>query len=207
MFGMFLEPMPLSKCPLSLRPRSGEQVPPLTPRIARAGNPDGTAATWLRDRLDGLCRSRKASAERQALDIQVPVLSSQTRGPASRARPRRGCRCRRSREGRGSCGVVNGREIPRFRPVPRHGIPHLRGHRSPGGRRSRTWAPCSRWSGPPSPAGDRTDHTGGGHPKHPGWCAGGPLTGAVAWHAVLRGVRPSSGVRCRAGRRGCRHGR
>ncbi|MFE9925497.1 transposase [Streptomyces sp. NPDC005774] len=45
-----------SRCPLSLRPRSGEQVPPLTAQIARASNPDGTTAIWVRDRLDGLWR-------------------------------------------------------------------------------------------------------------------------------------------------------
>ncbi|MFF1703800.1 hypothetical protein [Streptomyces sp. NPDC058252] len=39
---------------MSLRPRSGEQVPPLTARIARASKPDGTTAIWVRDRLDGL---------------------------------------------------------------------------------------------------------------------------------------------------------
>ncbi|MGW3659595.1 IS1182 family transposase [Streptomyces sp. NPDC005151] len=39
---------------MSLRPRSGEQVPPLTARIARASNPGGTTAMWVRDRLDGL---------------------------------------------------------------------------------------------------------------------------------------------------------
>ncbi|WP_461067549.1 IS1182 family transposase [Streptomyces pseudoechinosporeus] len=39
---------------MSLRPRSGEQVPPLTAQIARASNPDGTTAIWVRDRLDGL---------------------------------------------------------------------------------------------------------------------------------------------------------
>lgn len=41
---------------MSLRPRSGEQVPLLTAQIARASNPDGTAAMWVRDRLDGLWR-------------------------------------------------------------------------------------------------------------------------------------------------------
>lgn len=46
--------MQLSRCPLSLRPRSGEQVPALTARIARASNPGGTTAIWVRDRLDGL---------------------------------------------------------------------------------------------------------------------------------------------------------
>lgn len=40
---------------MSLRPRSGEQVPSLTAQIARANNSDGTAAIWVRDRLDGLC--------------------------------------------------------------------------------------------------------------------------------------------------------
>ncbi|MEV0695611.1 IS1182 family transposase [Streptomyces sp. NPDC050388] len=39
---------------MSLRPRSGEQVPSLTARIARASNPGGTTAMWVRDRLDGL---------------------------------------------------------------------------------------------------------------------------------------------------------
>ena len=39
---------------MSLRPRSGEQVPSLTAQIARASNPDGTTAIWVRDRLDGL---------------------------------------------------------------------------------------------------------------------------------------------------------
>jgi hypothetical protein len=39
---------------LSFRPRSGEQVPPLTAQVARASNPGGTTAIWVRDRLDGL---------------------------------------------------------------------------------------------------------------------------------------------------------
>ena len=39
---------------MSLRPRSGEQVPSLTARVARASNPGGTTAIWVRDRLDGL---------------------------------------------------------------------------------------------------------------------------------------------------------
>jgi transposase len=56
MLGVFREPMQLSRCSLSLRPRSGEQVPLLTAQIARASNPDGTAAMWVRDRLDGLWR-------------------------------------------------------------------------------------------------------------------------------------------------------
>jgi transposase len=39
---------------LSLRTRSGEQVPSLTAQIARASNPADTTAMWVRDRLDGL---------------------------------------------------------------------------------------------------------------------------------------------------------
>ncbi|MEU8692799.1 transposase [Streptomyces sp. NPDC048665] len=39
---------------MSLRFRSGEQVPSPTAQIARANNPDGTTAMWVRDRLDGL---------------------------------------------------------------------------------------------------------------------------------------------------------
>ncbi|WP_255306557.1 IS1182 family transposase [Streptomyces sp. Wb2n-11] len=39
---------------MSLRPRSGEQVPSLTAHVARSSNPDGTTAIWVRDRLDGL---------------------------------------------------------------------------------------------------------------------------------------------------------
>ncbi|WP_284436717.1 transposase [Streptomyces sp. TUS-ST3] len=39
---------------MSLRPRSGEHVPPLTARVARASNPGGTTAIWVRNRLDGL---------------------------------------------------------------------------------------------------------------------------------------------------------
>ena len=54
MLGSFRRPMQLSRCLLSLRPRSGEQVPPLTVQIARASNPGGTTAIWVRDRLDGL---------------------------------------------------------------------------------------------------------------------------------------------------------
>jgi hypothetical protein len=44
----------LSRCPLSFRPRSDEQLPSLTVQIARASNPGGTTAMWVRDRLDGL---------------------------------------------------------------------------------------------------------------------------------------------------------
>ncbi len=41
---------------MSLRPRSGEQVPPLTAQVARASNSVGTTPIWVRDRLDGLWR-------------------------------------------------------------------------------------------------------------------------------------------------------
>ncbi|MFD5185902.1 hypothetical protein ACFWMQ_25525 [Streptomyces sp. NPDC058372] len=41
---------------MSLRPRSGEQVPSLTVQVARTSNPTGTTAMWVRDRLDGLWR-------------------------------------------------------------------------------------------------------------------------------------------------------
>ncbi|WP_322941076.1 IS1182 family transposase [Actinacidiphila paucisporea] len=54
MLGLFRRPMQLPRCPMSLRPRSGEQVPSLTARIARASNPGGTTAIWVRDRLGGL---------------------------------------------------------------------------------------------------------------------------------------------------------
>ena len=39
---------------MPVRPRLGAEVPELTARIARAGNPAGTTAMWVRDRLDGL---------------------------------------------------------------------------------------------------------------------------------------------------------
>lgn len=41
---------------MSLRPRPGAEVPVLTARMARASNPGGTTAMWVRDRLDGLWR-------------------------------------------------------------------------------------------------------------------------------------------------------
>ena len=39
---------------MSIRPRLGVEVPELTARMARASNPAGTTAMWVRDRLDGL---------------------------------------------------------------------------------------------------------------------------------------------------------
>jgi len=39
---------------MSIRPRLGVEVPELTARVARASNPAGTTAMWVRDRLDGL---------------------------------------------------------------------------------------------------------------------------------------------------------
>ncbi|MDX3075920.1 transposase [Streptomyces sp. MI02-7b] len=41
---------------MSVRPRPGSEVPALTARMTRTGNPAGTAAMWVRDRLDGLWR-------------------------------------------------------------------------------------------------------------------------------------------------------
>jgi hypothetical protein len=35
-------------------PARGPGVPELTARVARASNPAGTTAIWVRDRLDGL---------------------------------------------------------------------------------------------------------------------------------------------------------
>ena len=39
---------------MSVRPRLGVEVAELTARMARASNPAGTTAIWVRDRLDGL---------------------------------------------------------------------------------------------------------------------------------------------------------
>jgi transposase len=39
---------------MSVRPRRGAEVPELTARVARAANPKGTTAMWVRDRLEGL---------------------------------------------------------------------------------------------------------------------------------------------------------
>ena len=39
---------------MSVRSRRGVEVPELTARVARAANPAGTTAMWVRDRLDGL---------------------------------------------------------------------------------------------------------------------------------------------------------
>ena len=36
---------------MSIRPRLGVEVPELTARVARASNPAGTTAMWVRDRL------------------------------------------------------------------------------------------------------------------------------------------------------------
>jgi transposase len=41
---------------MSIRPRLGAEVPELTARVARASNPAGTTAMWVRDQLDGLWR-------------------------------------------------------------------------------------------------------------------------------------------------------
>jgi len=39
---------------MSIRPCLGVEVPELTAWAARASNPAGTTAMWVRDRLDGL---------------------------------------------------------------------------------------------------------------------------------------------------------
>src|SRR5947209_6152592 len=39
---------------MSICPRLGAEVPELTARVARASNPAGTTAMWVRDRLEGL---------------------------------------------------------------------------------------------------------------------------------------------------------
>lgn len=39
---------------MSMGSGSGRTIPPLTVRMARASNPRGTAAMWVRDRLDEL---------------------------------------------------------------------------------------------------------------------------------------------------------
>lgn len=41
---------------MSVRPRPGAEVPVLTAQMERASNPEGTTATWVRDRLDGLSK-------------------------------------------------------------------------------------------------------------------------------------------------------
>jgi hypothetical protein len=38
---------------MSIRPRLGVELPELTAQVARASNPSGTPAMWVRDRLEG----------------------------------------------------------------------------------------------------------------------------------------------------------
>jgi transposase len=47
---------------VSVRPQIGMEVPQLTAQVARASNPRGTAAMWVRDRLDGLWRDEDFAA-------------------------------------------------------------------------------------------------------------------------------------------------
>ena len=47
---------------MPVRPRLGVEVRELTARVARASNPAGTTAMWVRDRLDGLWRTRTSPA-------------------------------------------------------------------------------------------------------------------------------------------------
>jgi hypothetical protein len=42
--------MQLLRCPVLLRPCSGEQAPFVTVQVARANDPGGTTAMWVRDR-------------------------------------------------------------------------------------------------------------------------------------------------------------
>lgn len=47
---------------MCVRPQTGAEVPELTARVARASNPGGTTAMWVRDRLDGLWRDEDFAA-------------------------------------------------------------------------------------------------------------------------------------------------
>ena len=47
---------------MSVRPRPGAEIPELTARVARAANPKGTAAMWVRDHLDGLWSDKDFTA-------------------------------------------------------------------------------------------------------------------------------------------------
>ncbi|RDV53681.1 hypothetical protein DDV98_01920 [Streptomyces sp. IB2014 011-12] len=86
MLGQFRRPMQLSRCPLSLRRPSGEQVPSPTAQIARASNPGGTTAVWVRDRLDGGHDPRGGALG--ALTPQCPQCSPQRlNGPRSAPQP------------------------------------------------------------------------------------------------------------------------
>jgi Transposase domain (DUF772) len=58
MLWKFRQPTKLSRYPLSLRPRSGEQDPPLTAQVAQTTTPVGTTAIWVRDRWTGCCAKR-----------------------------------------------------------------------------------------------------------------------------------------------------
>ena len=62
---------------MSIRPRLGVEVPELTARVARASNPAGTTAMWVRDRLDGLWADEDfaglVSPGRAARDLACPA--------------------------------------------------------------------------------------------------------------------------------------
>ncbi len=46
---------------MSLRSRPGSETPPPTAQVARAGNPHGTTAVWIRDRLVALWNDEDSS--------------------------------------------------------------------------------------------------------------------------------------------------
>ncbi|THA81618.1 hypothetical protein E6R61_35660 [Streptomyces sp. LRa12] len=64
---------------MSLRPRSGEQVSSLGEQIARAANPGGTTATWVRDRVD-----RRWCDGDPATGVRIGVWSEMSKKPGSR---------------------------------------------------------------------------------------------------------------------------
>jgi hypothetical protein len=66
---------------MSIRPRLGVEVPELTARVARAGNPAGTTAMWVRDRLDGLWADEDFACGLSRLN-DFPALWSQAYLPS-----------------------------------------------------------------------------------------------------------------------------
>ncbi|MER5214321.1 transposase [Streptomyces sp. NPDC002838] len=69
--GLFRRPMQLPRCPLSLRPCSGEQVPSLTVQIARASNPMATVCVL--QFLLGLSDRQAAEAVRCRIDFKYAL--------------------------------------------------------------------------------------------------------------------------------------
>ncbi|GAA3373542.1 hypothetical protein GCM10020367_33880 [Streptomyces sannanensis] len=52
--GKYVKPGASTRCSVSVSPRPDAEIPALTARMARASNPRGTTAMWVRDQLDGL---------------------------------------------------------------------------------------------------------------------------------------------------------